>query len=652
VCGIAGAFVPQADQNEASLHERVEAMTSTLRHRGPDDQGVWLDAAAGVGLGARRLAIIDLSRQGHQPMTSSSGRYVIAFNGEVYNFRSLRKELESLGHTFRGHSDTEVLLAAIEAWGLFAALERSNGMFAFALWNRADRSLRLVRDRLGEKPLYYGWSGRTLLFGSELKALRTFPGFAAGIDRQAVAQFLRHKYVPAPRSIYQGVAKLPPGSVVSIDAEGHVSEPVAYWSAEEVARRGLSDPFRGSPDEAANALEECLGDAVRLRLEADVPVGAFLSGGIDSSTLVALMQSQTSRPVRTFTIGVRQPGYDEAAHAAAVARHLGTDHTELYVTAEEAMSVIPSLPEIYDEPFADSSQIPTFLVSKLARDRVTVSLSGDGGDEVFGGYNRYAWGRAVWQRTGWLPPAVRRVGAMGLRSVSPSSWESAFRAAGPLLPRAMRQRNPGEKLYKLAGALEADGIDQMYRSLVSHWRNPGAVVLGGDEPPDDPEAGDGISDPTRRMMLLDTLTYLPDDILVKLDRATMAVSLEGRVPYLDHRVVETAWSMPLSMHVSGRVGKRLLRRVLHRYVPPALVERPKWGFGIPTGAWLRGPLRGWAEALLEPARLRREGLFDPRPISAAWADHLSGRRNRQYELWDVLMFQAWLETADRDVVAA
>ena len=652
MCGIAGVFTPSRDIDEGSLRAAVEGMMGTLRHRGPDDEGIWLDASAGVGLGARRLAIIDLSQEGRQPMASSSGRYVIAFNGELYNFRALRRELEGFGRAFRGHSDTEILLATIEQWGLLPALERSNGMFAFALWDRRERILRLVRDRLGEKPLYYGWSGRALVFGSELKALRAHAGSAPDIDREALTQFLRHKYVPAPRSIYRGVAKLPPGSVVSVDAEGRTSSPVPYWSAEGAARRGVGDPFRGSVEDATEALDECLRDAVRLRLEADVPLGAFLSGGIDSSTVVALMQAQSDRPVRTFTIGVRQRGYDEARDAAAVARHLGTDHTELYVTADEAMAVIPRLPEVYDEPFADSSQIPTLLVSQLAREHVTVSLSGDGGDEVFGGYNRYAWGRAVWRRTGWLPPAVRRAGARGLRALSPAAWERAFSAAGPVLPRRMRQRNPGEKLHKLAGALEARDVDEMYRSLVSHWRDPETVVLGGAEPRDGSGNGHVITDPTRRMMLLDTVTYLPDDILVKLDRATMAVSLEGRVPYLDHRVVELAWRMPLSRHVSDGIGKRLLRRVLHRYVPSALVDRPKWGFGVPTGAWLRGPLRDWAEAQLEPSRLRDEGYFDPRPIRSAWAEHLSGRRNRQYELWDVLMFQGWLEATRREAVAA
>jgi asparagine synthase (glutamine-hydrolysing) len=609
VCGIAGVLEPRRESAQPALRGAVERMTETLRHRGPDDEGVWVEP--GIGLASRRLAVIDLSREGHQPMASASGRYVLAFNGEIYNFRALRADLEGQGHRFRGHSDTEVLLAAIEEWGLLPALERSNGMFALALWDRRERVLRLARDRLGEKPLYYGWAGRTLLFGSELKALRAHPAFSAEVDRAALTQFLRHKYVPAPRSIYRGVAKLPPGSVVSVDASGTISSPATYWSAIDAARTGRDEPFRGSIDEAAEELDACLRDAVRLRMEADVPLGAFLSGGIDSSTVVAMMQAQSDRPVRTFTIGVRQPGYDEARDAAAVARHLGTDHTELYVTADQARAVIPRLP---------------------------VSLSGDGGDEVFGGYNRYAWGRAVWRRAGWLPPGMRRAGARGLRALSPSSWERVFAAAGPLLPRRMRQRNPGEKLHKLAGALEARDIDGMYRSLVSHWRDPAAVVLGAEEPRDGLADGDGIPDPIRRMMLL--------------DRATMAVSLEGRVPYLDHRVVELAWRMPLSMHVSNSVGKRLLRRVLHRYVPPALVDRPKWGFGVPTGAWLRGPLREWAESLLEPSRLRREGFFDPRPIRAAWSEHLSGRRNRQYELWDVLMFQAWLESAERAAVAA
>jgi asparagine synthase (glutamine-hydrolysing) len=621
-------------------------MTATLRHRGPDDEGVW--AEAGVGLGSRRLAVVDLTEEGHQPMTSASGRYVLAFNGEIYNHLDLRRELEARGHRFRGRSDTEVFLEAVERRGIRGALERSNGMFALALWDRRERRLTLARDRLGEKPMYYGRLGGGFAFASELKALRAHPTFEGEIDRDAMAQFLRHKYVPGPRSIYRGIHKLPPATMLTVDPSvtGDPA-PVAYWSGADTARRGTAEPFRGSAEEAEETLDELLRDAVSRRMIADVPLGGFLSGGVDSSTVVALMQAQSNRPVRTFTIGFADEAFDESKQARRVARHLGTDHTELVVTPLQAMAVVPRLPEIYDEPFADSSQIPTYLVSQLAREHVTVTLSGDGGDEVFGGYNRYLWAEAMWRRFGWMPSPVRRAVAGTLRSIPPRSWDALLRRLGPVLPASARQRLPGEKVHKLARALRAEGSGGLYRSLTSHWEDPGAVVLGANG-----EAGSGGLDGaglpglTRRMMYEDLVTYLPDDILVKLDRATMAVSLEGRVPYLDHRVVEFAWRLPLDMRTRNGQGKWLLRRVLDRYVPRALVERPKMGFGVPIGTWLRGPLRDWAESLLEPRRLRDQGYLDPGPIRAAWADHLSGRWNRQYELWDVLMLQAWLATRE------
>jgi asparagine synthase (glutamine-hydrolysing) len=645
VCGIAGLL----DDGARDLRPLVGAMTETISHRGPDDEGVWADAEAGVALGSRRLAVVDLTEEGHQPMVSASGRYVVAFNGEIYNHLDLRRELEGLGHAFRGRSDTEVLLEAVDRWGPRGALERSNGMFALALWDRRERRLTLARDRLGEKPLYYGRLGGGFGFASELKALRAHPGFRGGIDRDALAMFLRHKYVPAPGSIYRGIRKLPPASMLTIDpAVPGEPTPVAYWSAAEVARGGTADPFSGSAEEAEEALDELLRDAVARRMIADVPLGAFLSGGVDSSTVVALMQAQSGRPARTFTIGLHDPAYDESGDARRVAEHLGTDHTELVVTPEEAMAVIPALPEIYDEPFADSSQIPTYLVSRLAREHVTVSLSGDGGDEVFGGYNRYLWADAMWRRFGWMPAPLRRAVSGTLRSVSPRGWDTLLSRLGPVLPSSARQRVPGEKIHKLARALRAERPDGVYRSLTSHWQDPGAVVLGANGKAG-PNGFDGAGLPglTRRMMYADTVTYLPDDILVKLDRATMAVSLEGRVPYLDHRVVEFAWRLPLEMRARDGQGKWLLRRVLDRYVPRELVDRPKMGFGVPIGSWLRGPLRDWAESLLDPVRLGRQGYLDPRPVRAAWADHLSGRWNRQYELWDVLMFQAWLETRER-----
>ena len=650
MCGIAGLL----DADARDLPGVLEAMTETLRHRGPDDDGLWTDPEAGIGLGSRRLAVVDLSEEGHQPMDSASGRYVLAFNGEIYNHLDLREELEGMGHRFRGRSDTEVLLEAVDRWGLRGALERSNGMFAVALWDRQTRRLSLARDRLGEKPLYYGRLGGGFGFASELKALRVHPGFRPEIDRDALALLLRHKYVPAPGSIYRGIRKLPPASVLTIDQEVRGEPaPAAYWSAAEAAERGTFEPFRGPAAEAEEVLDELLRDAVGRRMIADVPLGAFLSGGVDSSTVVALMQARSDRPVRTFTIGFRDAAYDESADARRVAGHLGTDHTELLVTPEEAMEVIPALPEIYDEPFADSSQIPTYLVSRLAREHVTVSLSGDGGDEVFGGYNRYLWADAVWRRFGWMPAGLRRAVAGTLLSVSPRGWDSLATRLGPLLPNAARQRVPGEKVHKLARALRADGPEGLYGTLVSHWQDPASVVLGANGGGSSTRL-DGAALPglTRRMMYTDTVTYLPDDILVKLDRATMAVSLEGRVPYLDHRVVEFAWRLPLGMRARDGQGKWLLRRVLDRYVPRDLVERPKMGFGLPIGAWLRGPLRDWAESMLHPTRLRREGYLDPRPVRAAWAEHLSGRRNRQYELWDVLMFQAWLEVSSRKAVPA
>ena len=645
MCGITGFFSPR-ELDPAQAEESVVAMADTLVHRGPDDAGVWVDATAGIALGHRRLSIVDLSPNGHQPMRSASGRWVISFNGEIYNFPSLRQELEGLGHRFRGHSDTEVLLAAVEQWGVHKALERFNGMFAFALWDRADRVLHLARDRAGEKPLYYGWMGDTFVFGSELKSMRRHPAFRPEIDRDALVLFLCYAYVPAPYSIYRDVCKLVPGTVLSIAAAGpRTPRPVPYWSAKDVVERATADPFRGTPDEAVSQLDALLHDAVRMQMVADVPLGAFLSGGIDSSTVVAIMQAESSRPVKTFTIGFAEEGYNEAHYAAAVARHLGTDHTELYVTPSEAMTVIPRLPTMYDEPFADASQIPTHLVSTLARRQVTVSLSGDAGDELFGGYNRHTWGARIWRRVGWMPRPTRHAVAAGLTAVSPQRWKSLFRLLGPVLPNAIRTRS--DAVHKVARVLGAKSADALYVGLASQWSVPEAVVVGATAAPptiiSDAAAWPGVQDFAHRMMFLDLVTYLPDDILAKVDRAAMAVSLETRLPLLDPRVIEFAWRLPLSMKVRGTVGKWALRQVLHRYVPRALVERPKMGFGVPIGAWLRGPLRDWAEALLDEGRLRREGFFDPRPVRARWSEHLSTAFDRQYDLWNVLMFQAWLE---------
>lgn len=652
MCGIAGFWSTGALPDAGVLAR----MADTLVHRGPDDAGGWVDESAGIGLAHRRLSILDLSPAGHQPMVSASGRYVIVFNGEIFNHLELRATLESFtlpsqggGNKggWRGHSDTETLLAAFESWGVEATLKKCVGMFAFALWDRETRTLTLARDRLGEKPLYYGWQKGVLLFGSELKALKAHPAFVGEIDRDALTLFLRHSAIPAPYSIYQGIHKLPPGTFLQLHAGQKDARPVAYWSVLSVAEAGQRNLFRGGDTEAVAELERLLGQAVGGQMLADVPLGAFLSGGIDSTTVVALMQAQSARPVKTFTIGFNETGYNEAEHAHAVARHLGTEHTELYVIPQDAMDVIPSLSAIYDEPFADSSQIPTCLVSRLARQHVTVNLSGDGGDELFGGYNRYFWARNIWRKLGWMPRPLRAAVAGVLTTVPPASWNTAFQKLERWLPARLRYANPGDKLHKVAEILAVRSPEEIYLGLVSHWKNPAQLVPGSHEPLTlltDPAYRADLPGFEHRMMYLDTVTYLPDDILTKVDRAAMSVSLETRVPLLDHRVVEFAWSLPLHMKIRHGQGKWLLRQVLYRHVPQAMMERPKMGFGVPIDQWLRGPLKPWAEALIEPDRLRREGLFDPAPIQRKWLEHQAGARNWSYYLWDVLMFQAWKES--------
>lgn len=645
MCGLAGFFSSaRLAENTAVVARR---MSDAIIHRGPDDSGVWIDEAAGIALAHRRLSILDLSPAGHQPMASPSGRYVIVFNGEIYNHLDLRAALSSI--TWHGHSDTETLLAAFEAWGIEATLKKCVGMFALALWDRETRTLTLARDRMGEKPLYYGWQGNVFLFGSELKALRAHPAFCGEIDRDVLALYLRHNYVPAPYSMYRGIAKLPPGSWLTLTAGASIGAsptPTFYWRARDAAQAGVR---RDLNDETAiNELDTLLRHAVGGQMVADVPLGAFLSGGIDSSTVVALMQAQSERPVQTFTIGFHEAGYNEAEHAHAVAAHLGTEHTELYVTAEQAMAVIPRLPALYDEPFADSSQIPTFLVSELARRHVTVSLSGDGGDELFGGYNRYIWASRIWRSLSWAPRPLRAALAGVLTSLPPAAWNGVFSGLSIFLPRRWQYANPGDKLHKLAGILAVHSPEEIYLALVSHWHQPASIVIGATEPATaltDARQWAAVPDFESRMMYLDQMTYLPDDILAKVDRAAMGVSLETRVPLIDHRVVEFAWQLPLSMKIRPGQTKWLLRQVLYRYVPRELIERPKMGFGIPLDAWLRGPLRDWAESLLDEAKLRQEGYFHPAPIRQKWAEHLSGRRNWAYYLWDVLMFQAWLENS-------
>ena len=647
MCGITG-FLTSSAENELEMKVVVARMADQLVHRGPDDSGVWVDRHAGVAFGHRRLSILDLSPDGHQPMHSESGRYVIVFNGEVYNFDELRSTLESRGHKFRGHSDTEVMLAAIEQWGMDEALPLFNGMFAFAVWDRKEGQLHLVRDRLGEKPLYYGWMGQTFLFGSELKALVAHPEFKDEVNRDALALYLRYNCIPSPYTIYRGIKKLPPATKLTVTRSNMhcMPSPYSYWSAEEAVRRGLEEPFQGSEKEAIACLDALLRDAVKMRMVADVPLGAFLSGGVDSSTTVALMQQQSQRPVKTFSIGFHDEAYNEAEYAAAVARHLGTDHTEYYVSAEEAMKVIPHLPNFYDEPFSDSSHIPTYLVSALARRYVTVSLSGDGGDELFGGYKRYfIWGR-IWNAAQRAPAFLREAVAWSLRRAEPQRWNQVL---GFAFPRFLSARNmlwPGEKVEKLAQVLSAKDSFSRYQVVVSDWESSNAAVRGGVAPSsmlNQRCVGTEFRDFCVQMMFLDSVTYLPDDILVKLDRAAMAVSLEGRVPLLDHRVVEFAARLPMSMKLRNGGGKWILRRLLDQYVPPELMDRPKKGFSLPIAEWLRGSLREWAEELLDESRMRRDGYFHPKIIRKVWEDHLSGQRDFRHHVWAVLMFQAWLD---------
>ncbi|HEV7276282.1 MAG TPA: asparagine synthase (glutamine-hydrolyzing) [Devosiaceae bacterium] len=640
MCGIAGFLQRPGDLRPHEAAAVASRMADAVAHRGPDAAGVWIDEAVGIALGHRRLAIVDLSPAGGQPMQSPCGRYVLAYNGEIYNHLDLRAELESEGGHFdwRGHSDTEILLAALRHWGVETALRKLNGMFAFALWDRSLRTLCLARDRLGEKPLYYGRSGASFLFGSELKSLATHPHWQGELDREALTLYLRHSCVPAPRSIYRGISKLPPAHYLMVGANGQADgAPRAYWSLPEGSEP--QETTSRDPTDATEQLDALLRDAVGRRMVADVPVGTFLSGGVDSSTVTALMQAQSSRRVKSFSIGFASSAYDEAPFARAVADHLGTDHTELVVTPQEALAVIPQLPAIWDEPFADSSQIATFLVSRLAREQVKVSLSGDGGDELFCGYNRYTRGYQVWRQLQALPAPFRATVVHALSAVPDTLADRAAqllrRSPGPLL---------SDRLAKLAAVLAPGTPEGYYLQAVSTWADPSAVVLGGNEPgtiASRPEEWPHNSDLRETLSYLDTLTYLPDDILTKVDRASMAVGLEARVPLLDHRVVEFARALPMGLKYRDGRGKWLLRQVLHRYVPPALIDRPKTGFAVPIDEWLRGPLRSWTEGLLDERRLRDEGVFDPRPLRIMWEQHLSGRRRWHHQLWSVLMFQAW-----------
>jgi len=645
MCGLAGFLGGGVGGNKETI---LRHMGEKLTTRGPDDFGVWFTFEDRIGLSHRRLSIVDLSSAGHQPMTSSSERFVIAFNGEIYNHLDIRSNLESSGQgpVWRGHSDTETLLAGFDVWGVEETLRKSIGMFAFALWDKNTKNLILARDRLGEKPLYYGWQGvgsnRTFLFGSELKALKAHPAFVGAIDRGALSLLLRHNYIPAPYSIYEGIYKLEPGCLLT--ASLSQTDPVVskYYDVLDIAKSSRKDMFSGSAEQAVDQLETLAKDAVRQQMMADVPLGAFLSGGIDSSAVVAMMQVQSSRPVKTFTIGFNEKGYNEASHAKQVAKYLGTEHTELYISSTQAIEVIPKLPNLYCEPFADSSQMPTFLVSQLAKEHVTVSLSGDAGDELFGGYNRYKFTDRLWSKLKYIPQDFRSLAAKGITSISPDMWDKLLSYA----PKNTNSNLSGDKLHKGSSVLASRSVDQLYYGLVSHFDDPTSLVINGFEPSTKLNSAEddlGQFGYIERMMLLDLTTYLPDDILVKVDRAAMGVSLETRVPFLDHRIVEFALSLPTNYKIRDGQTKWPLRQLLYRYVPRELIDRPKMGFGVPLGDWLRGPLRDWADELLSEDRLKSEGFFHAEPIRKMWNEHLSGKRNWMARLWTILTFQAWLE---------
>ncbi|MDA8716474.1 asparagine synthase (glutamine-hydrolyzing) [Alphaproteobacteria bacterium] len=637
MCGIAGFLDRSLGRSQAELNRIALKMGDAISHRGPDAANSWADESQGVVLAHRRLSIIDLSPAGSQPMTSSCGRYVIAYNGEVYNVEDLRQELITAGRTsYRGHSDTEVILEGFGAWGIRATIERLIGMFACAIWDREGNQITLVRDRLGVKPLYWSIQGGRLLFGSELKALYAHPDWRGEIDKNALVGYLRHNCILAPNTAYQNVQKLQPGCILSVGAKLQ-SDPVIeqYWSIENVVHLGQKKPFCGTESEAVDVLEDLLGDAVKRHMVADVPLGAFLSGGVDSSVVVALMQKYADRPVKTFSIGFDEAGYNEAKHAALVAKQLGTEHTELYVSSEDALNVIPNIADMFDEPFSDSSQIPTYLLSAMTRKHVTVALSGDGGDELFAGYNRYLHVHEISKYPRWM----RKTSAQLINSLSPKFWDRVF----AMLPEPMRLPQAGSKMHKLASVL-CEEEDDYYRKLVSHWERPEMLVPGGSEHRGliwDPRTREIASDPVDRMRYLDACTYLPDDILVKVDRASMSVSLEARVPILDHRVVEFAWSLPISMLIKKGQGKWPLRQVLYRHVPQEIIDRPKMGFGVPIDSWLRGPLKEWAEDLLNPSALSKYDILEAAPIWQKWQEHQSGIRNWQHHLWDILMLQVW-----------
>jgi asparagine synthase (glutamine-hydrolysing) len=649
MCGIAGYFL--CDQLDGCRESILRQMAKAIQYRGPNDEGIWFDnKGMEIGLSHRRLSILDLSKEGHQPMTSVSQRYVIVYNGEVYNYKEIQKELVQDSISWRGHSDTEVILAAFDKWGIEKAIEKFNGMFAFAVWDKKKKALTLCRDRLGVKPLYYAAIGKGLLFGSELKALKAYPKFIPNVDRNSLALYLRYNCIPAPYSIFDNVRKLKPGHFIRIsydalNGEREFPHQTCYWNLWECVESGQQDLFRGDEKDAIEHLESLLLDSVKLRMIADVPLGAFLSGGIDSSTIVALMQIQSSKPIRTFSIGFDNKDYDEAVYAKKVAQHLKTQHTELYVSPKQVLDVIPKLPSIYDEPFSDSSQIPTYIVSKLAQQQVNVCLSGDGGDELFGGYVRHSLVPLIWRRLGRIPPILRKVVASGIQKVPPNTWDNIFSHINAFFLTKSRFNRAGDNIHKFCEILPLKTPIDMYLSLCSHWKMPDSVVLNGKEPFNRLLKSFKYNqmDFGQWMMFYDMLTYLPNDILTKVDRATMAVGLEGRVPLLDHRIVEFSWRLPANMKIKNGNGKWILKEITKKYIPAELVDRPKSGFGIPIHKWIRYELKDWVEFLLDENRLNNQGFFDTKQIRKKWDEHLKGQRNWQYHLWDILMFQAWWE---------
>lgn len=643
MCGIAGCWDTRLSR-EDTLHEHVKRMVTTLRHRGPNDSGIWIEAGSGIGLGHTRLSIIDLTPEGHQPMLSRSGRYTLVYNGEIYNFKSLRHTLQNKGVVFRGHSDTEVILAMIEEQGLEESLKQLVGMFAFALWDSKERSLYLVRDRIGEKPLYYGWAGGAFLFASELKAICSHPDFKKEINRDILPLYLRLSSMPAPYSIYRNIFKLPPASFSKIQksSANDYLVPKLYWPLAQIAEQNASKVSGKSEAEWLEELDALFRGIIRGQMISDVPLGAFLSGGLDSSTVVSLMQAE-NQSAKTFTIGFRDSNYDEAPHARAVAAHLKTDHTEFYVDWDEALSVIPQIPKIYDEPFADASQIPTFLLCRLARNHVTVALSGDGGDELFGGYSRYLWSEKLWRKMKHMPENLRPILSSGV-SGGLWMWEKIFPLVATMNPNQKFLGKVKDRMLKLSDCLRKSSMEEIYFRLISHWPHPKDILLNAHEPQNmmtDKSLWPHLPEGMKRIMFFGVSSFLPDIMLTKVDRASMAVGLEVRAPFLDHRLVEFAWQIPDRMNFKEGKGKWILRNLLKKYLPESLIKRSKMGFEAPLDFWLRGSLRDWAEHLLDEKRLAQEGFFNVQTIRNVWKQHLSGVWDAQYYLWDILMFQSW-----------